>query len=160
MKKGCLCNINVWRRKSGNSMEGFYSPLSCISRSFRPECSFDRKESRIPVYRLLIFSSHSPAPGKRNGFCRFVKNMITHRKSTDTIHIQHEPAFPDDKSRVDAGFSCDLALPPDSERPAILTGSDTIRVFVVPFDSMKKAAPHGLLFFIVKTPDWSHTYAR
>jgi len=39
--------------------------------------------------------------------------MITHRKSTDTIHIQHEPAFPDDKSRVDAGFSCDLALPPD-----------------------------------------------
>ena len=160
MKKGCLCNINVWRRKSGNSMEGFYSPLSCISRSFRPECSFDRKESRIPVYRLLIFSSHSPAPGKRNGFCRFVKNMITHRKSTDTIHIQHEPAFPDDKSRVDAGFSCDLALPPDSERPAILTGSDTIRVFVVPFDSMKKAAPHGLLFFIVKTPDWAHTYAR
>ena len=101
-----------------------------------------------------------PAPGKQNGFCRFVKNMITHRKSTDTIHIQHEPAFPDDKSRVDAGFSCDLALPPDSERPAILTGSDTIRVFVVPFDSMKKAAPHGLLFFIVKTPDWSHTYAR
>ena len=136
------------------------SHLSCISRIFRPECSFDRKESRIPVYRLLIFSSRSPAPGKRNGFCRFVKNMITHRKSTDTIHIQHEPAFPDDKSRVDAGFSCDLALPPDSERPAILTGSDTIRVFVLPFDSMKKAAPHGLLFFIVKTPDWSHTYAR
>ena len=95
------------------SMEGFYSPLSCISRSFRPECSFDRKESRIPVYRLPIFPSRSPAPGKRNGFCRFVKNMITHRKSTDTIHIQHEPAFPDDKSRVDAGFSCDLALPPD-----------------------------------------------
>ena len=113
VKKGCLCNINVWRRKSGNSMEGFYSPLSCISRSFRPECSFDRKESRIPVYRLPIFSSLSPAPGKRNGFCRFVKNMITHRKSTDTIHIQHELAFPDDKSRVDAGFSCDLALPPD-----------------------------------------------
>ena len=113
VKKGCLCNINVWRRKSGNSMEGFYSPLSCISRSFRPECSFDRKRSRIPVYRLPIFPSRSPAPGKRNGFCRFVKNMITHRKSTDTIHIQHEPAFPDDKSRVDAGFSCDLALPPD-----------------------------------------------
>ena len=136
------------------------SHLSCISRIFRPECSFDRKESRIPVYRLLIFSSRSPAPGKRNGFCRFVKNMITNRKSTDTIHIQHEPAFPDDKSRVDAGFSCDLALPPDSERPAILTGSDTIRVFVLFFDSTKKAAPHGAAFFIVKTPDWSHTYAR
>ena len=113
------------------------------------------------LYTGSRFSPPAPlAPGKRNGFCRFVKNMITHRKSTDTIHIQHEPAFPDDKSRVDAGFSCDLALPPDSERLAILTGSDTIRVFVLPFDSMKKAALHGLLFFIVKTPDWSHTYAR
>ncbi len=78
----------------------------------------------------------------------------------DTIHIQHEPAFPDDKSRVDAGFSCDLALPPDSERPAILNGLDTIRVFVLPFDSMKKQPLMELLFFIVKTPDWSHTYAR
>ena len=113
------------------------------------------------LYTGSRFSPPAPlAPGKRNGFCRFVKNMITHRKSTDTIHIQHEPAFPDDKSRVDAGFSCDLALPPDSERLAILTGSDTIRVFVLPFDSMKKAAPHGAAFFIVKTPDWSHTYAR
>ena len=28
--------------------------------------------------------------------------------------LQHEPAFPDDKSRVDAGFSYGLALPPDS----------------------------------------------
>ena len=27
--------------------------------------------------------------------------------------LQHEPAFPDDKSRVDAGFSYGLALPPD-----------------------------------------------
>ena len=36
-----------------------------------------------------------------------------------------------------------LPLP---RKPAILTGSDTIRVFVVPFDSMKKAAPYGLLF--------------
>ena len=26
VKKGCLCNINVWRRKSGNSMEGFSVP--------------------------------------------------------------------------------------------------------------------------------------
>ncbi len=52
--------------------------------------------------------------------------------------MQHELAFPDDKSRVDAGFSYGLALPPDSERPAILTGTDTIRVFVLPFDNTKK----------------------
>ena len=127
--------------------------LSCISRIFRPECSFDRKKSRIPVYRLPIFPSRSPAPGKRNGFCRFVKSMTTNQKHG--YHpLQHEPAFPDDKSRVDAGFSCDLALPPDSERPAILTGMDTIRVFVLPFDSMKKKQPlMELLFFIVKTPE-------
>ena len=42
VKKGCLCNINVWRRKSGNSMEGFSSRLPCISRIFRPECIFGR----------------------------------------------------------------------------------------------------------------------
>ena len=64
--------------------------------------------------------------------------------------LQHEPAFPDDKSRVDAGFSCDLALPPDSERPAILTGSDTIRVFVLPFDSMEKSSPSWTAFFHCK----------
>ena len=103
------------------------------------------------LYTGSRFSPPAPlAPGKRNGFCRFVKNMITHRKSTDTIHIQHEPAFPDDKSRVDAGFSCDLALPPDSERPAILTGTDTIRVFVLPFDSMEKSSPSWTAFFHCK----------
>ena len=32
--------------------------------------------------------------------------------------------------------------------------------FCAVFGSMKKAVPHGLLFFIIKTPDWSHTYAR
>ena len=93
-----------------------------------------------------FFSPASPAPGKRNGFCRFVKNMITHRKSTDTIHIQHEPAFPDDKSRVDAGFSCDLALPPDSERPAILTGMDTIRVFVLSLSTQKSSLSWSCFF--------------
>ena len=63
------------------------------------------------LYTGSRFSPPAPlAPGKRNGFCRFVKNMITHRKSTDTIHIQHEPAFPDDKSRVDAGLSCMLSV--------------------------------------------------
>ena len=65
--------------------------------------------------------------------------------------MQHEPAFPNDKSRVDVGFSYGLALPPDSERPAILTGTDTIRVFVLPFDNMKKKQPlMELLFFHCK----------
>ena len=133
MKKGCLCNINVWRRKSGNSMEGFYSPLSCISRSFRPECSFDRKRSRIPVYRLPIFSSRSPAPGKRNGFCRFVKNMITHRKSTDTIPCSMSPHSRTTSSRWLQDFPVCSALTPDSERPAILSGTDLYPCFCAAF---------------------------
>ena len=119
-----LCNINVWRRKSGNSMEGFYSPLSCISRSFRPECSFDRKKSKIPVYRLLIFSSRSPGAGEAKRILQIRKKYDNPSQKHGYHPLQHEPAFPDDKSRVDAGFSCDLALPPDSERPAILSGRD------------------------------------
>ena len=43
--------------------------------------------------------------------------------------LQHEPAFPDDKSKVDAGFSYVLALPPDSERPAILSDADLYPCF-------------------------------
>ena len=119
---------------------GFYVPTCHVCREYSGRnAALAAGKSRIPVYRLLIFYSHSPAPGKRNGFCRFVKNMITHRKSTDTIHIQHEPAFPDDKSRVDAGFSCDLALPPDSERPAILSGTDLYPCFcAVFFMTLKK----------------------
>ena len=79
--------------------------------------------------------------------------------------LQHEPAFPDDKSRVDAGFSCDLALPPDSERPAILTGMDTIRVFVLSsFHTQKRYEEMidipSCLFSTVKTPDSSHADAR
>ena len=87
------------------------------------------------------------APGKRNGFCRFVKSIITNRKSTDTIHIQHEPAFPDDKSRVDAGFSYGLALPPDSERPAILSGTDLYPCFCAVFFITKKpgASPRPMI---------------
>ena len=63
VKKGCLCNINVWRRKSGNSMEGFYSHLSCISRIFRPECSFDREETMNPCIQP--------------GFPRYVTSHLT-----------------------------------------------------------------------------------
>ena len=57
-----LCNINVWRRKSGNSMEGFCSHLSCISRIFRPECSFDKKGRHESLYRLPIPLLDFPGP--------------------------------------------------------------------------------------------------
>ena len=46
--------------------------------------------------------------------------------------MQHEPAFPDDKFKVAAGspLPVRLALTPDSERPAILTGTDPVSVFL------------------------------
>ena len=127
-----LCNINVWRRKSGNSMEGFYSHLSCISRIFRPECSFDRKESRIPVYRLPIFPSRSPAPGKRNGFCRFVKKY-DNIKNTDTIPCSMSPHSRTTRAGWLQDFPVCSALPPDSERHAISPGTDLCPCFCVVF---------------------------
>ena len=77
-----LCNINVWRRKSGNSMEGFNSYLSCISRIFRPECSFDKKDAMNPCIQTLDFPPRLPgAQGNRNGFCRFLKKLHNQSKT-------------------------------------------------------------------------------
>ena len=109
-------------------------PLCHVYRDHSGRNAALTERNQESLYTGSRFSPPAPlAPGKRNGFCRFVKNMITHRKSTDTIHIQHEPAFPDDKSRVDAGLSCGLALPPDSKRPAILTGTDRYPCFYTAF---------------------------
>ena len=77
-----LCNINVWRRKSGNSMEGFFSNLPCISRIFRPECSFDRKDTMSPCIQVPDFPPRFPgAQGRRNEFCRFVKKLHNQSKT-------------------------------------------------------------------------------
>ena len=53
-------------------------------------------------------------------------------KTRITLRLQHEPAFPDDKFKVAAGspLPVRLALTPDSERPAILTGTDPVSVFL------------------------------
>gem|GEM_PF-4734150 len=42
---GCLCNINVWRRKSGSSMEGFYFLICHVYREYsgRNAALADRK---------------------------------------------------------------------------------------------------------------------
>ena len=141
VKKGCLCNINVWRRKSGNSMEGFYSHLSCISRIFRPECSFDRKEAMNPCTGFRFLSPMSRGPGTWERILQIRKKASQPIKNTDYHPLQHEPAFPDDKSRVAAGFSCSLALPPDSERPAILSGTDLYPCFCAVFFITLKKGP-------------------
>ena len=116
-----LCNINVWRRKSGNSMEGFYSHLSCISRIFRPECSFGKRKTTNPCIQVPDFPPRLPgAQGSRNGFCRFVKKYDN--KTKHGYHpLQHESA--------------------------ILYGMDLYPCFCAAF-LQKKSAPQGADFFI------------
>ena len=123
VKKGCLCNINVWRRKSGNSMEGFYSHLSCISRIFRPECSFGRRKTTNPCIQVPGFPPRLPgARRRRNGFCRFVKKYDTKTKNTDTI-------------------LCSMSLPYCGARICI-------RVFVLSF-YRKNQTPRELIFLFI-----------
>ena len=86
VKKGCLCNINVWRRKSGNSMEGFYSHLSCISRIFRPECSFGRRKTTNPCIQVPSFPPRLPGgTGKPERILQIRKKASQPIKNTDTI---------------------------------------------------------------------------
>ena len=138
VKKGCLCNINVWRRKSGNSMEGFYSCLPCISRIFRPECSFDREETMNPCIQASDFSPPCPgAQGRGNGFCRFVKKY-DNIKNTDTIPCSMSPHSRTTSSRWLQVFPVCLALTPDFERPAILSGTDLYPCFYAVFSQHSK----------------------
>ena len=130
VKKRGLCNINVWRRKSGNSMEGFFSHLSCISRIFRPECSFDRQEAMNPCIQASDFSPPCPgAQGRGNEFCRFVKKLHNQSKTRITILCSMSPHSRTTSSRRLQDFPVCSALAPDSERPAILSGTDLYPCF-------------------------------
>ena len=131
-------------------MEGFYFPSVMYIAIIPAEMQLCQKEIKNPCIQAPDFPLPLPGAGEAKRILQIRKRYDNPSQNHGYHPLQHEPAFPDDKSRVDAGFSCDLALPPDSERPAILTGSDTIRVFVLPFDSMKKAAPHGAAFFHCK----------
>ena len=112
-KEGLMQYKCMEREKRTLSMEEFYFPSVMYIAIIPAGIQLWQKGIKNPCIQAPDFPLPLPGAGKRNEFCRFVKNMITHRKSTDTTHIQHEPAFPDNKSRIDAGFSCDLALPPD-----------------------------------------------
>ena len=59
-----LCNINVWRRKSGNSMEGFFHLCHVCREYSGRNAALAAGKSRIPVYRLLIFLHYFPGPGE------------------------------------------------------------------------------------------------
>ena len=126
----CLFNINVWRRKSGNSMEGFYSHLSCISRIFRPECSFDRQEAMNPCTGFRFLSPISRGPGKPERILQIRKKASQSIKNTDTIPCSMSPHSRTTSSRRLQDFPVCSALAPDSERPAILTRTGSVSVFL------------------------------
>ena len=93
---------------------GFYVPICHVCREYSGRnAALAAGKSRIPVYRLLIFPSRSPGAGKTKRILQIRKKYDNPSQKHGYHPLQHEPAFPDDKSRVDAGFSCGLALPPD-----------------------------------------------
>ena len=92
-KKGVLMQYKCMEKEiSELSMEGFYFPhLPCISRIFRPECSFGREEAMNPCIQALdIFPRRPGAQGRQNEFCRFVKKY-DNIKNTDTIPCSMSP---------------------------------------------------------------------
>ena len=91
-------------------MEGFYSHLSCISRIFRPECSFDRQESHESLYRLPISLPHVPGPRDVGTDSADSQRSMTTKQKHGYHPLQHEPAFPDDKFKAAAGLSCMLSV--------------------------------------------------
>ena len=67
-------------------MEGFYFPSVMYIAMIPAGMQLCQKEIKNLCIQAPDFPPPAlPAPGKQNGFCRFVKDMITHRKSTDTI---------------------------------------------------------------------------
>ena len=124
------------------SMEGFYFPhLPCISRIFRPEYSSGREEAMNPCIQAPdIFPQRPGAQGRQNEFCRFVKKY-DHIKNTDTIPCSMSPHSRTTSSRRLQDFPVCSALAPDSERPAILTGTGSVSVFLCCLFTTRKKQP-------------------
>ena len=100
--------------------------LPCISRIFRPECSFGREESM----NLCIQISRFPLSGSQGALRaeRILQNTLNHDNQAKA-RISSHPAWARIPGRQVQGCcrkspSCSPALTPDSERPAILTGTD------------------------------------
>ena len=139
-------------------MEGFYFPhLPCISRIFRPEYSSGREEAMNPCIQAPdIFPQRPGAQGRQNEFCRFVKKY-DHIKNTDTIPCSMSPHSRTTSSRRLQDFPVCSALAPDSERPAILTGTDLYPCFCAVFYSSIKGGEEIIIssppFFCTRNPD-------
>ena len=103
-------------------MEGFYSHLSCISRIFRPECSFGRRKTTNPCIQVPDFPPRLPGgTGKPERILQIRKKASQPIKNTDTI-------------------LCSMSLPYCGARICI-------RVFVLPF-YRKNQPPRELIFYL------------
>ena len=109
------------------SMEGFYFLICLVYREYSGRNAVLAERNQwISVYRFPAFPSPAPrAPWEQNGFCRIRLKHDNQAKARISSH----PAWARIPGRQVQGCcrkspSCSPALTPDSERPAILTGTD------------------------------------
>ena len=72
-----------------------------------------QKGIKNPCIQAPDFPLPLPGAGEAKRILQIRKKYDNPSQKHGYHPLQHEPAFPDDKSRVDAGFSYGLALPPD-----------------------------------------------
>ena len=100
---------------------------------------------RVPVYRFLISLPDFPGPREIGTDSADSKKHDHQTKNTDTIPPSMNPHSRTTSSRRLQDFPVCSALAPDSERPAILSGTDTIRVFVLSFLRQKRGCEERFL---------------
>ena len=126
VKKDPLCNINVWRGER-NFLRELWKWISFQKPSDHP-CRMGQKGMKSSRWSWKISRPPRNPPRRLE-----ITEAIPMTKTRIYIHIQHEPAFPDDKFRVAAGS----LLPAVQRWRLILRGPQywltriTIRVFVV-----------------------------
>ena len=99
-------------RQSRNlSMEGFHFPFCYAHREYSGRNAALAEGNKESLYTdFLLPLSGSPGAWKAKRILQIRKKYDNQSQKHGYHPLQHEPVFPDDKSRVGAGFSCDLAL--------------------------------------------------
>ena len=91
-EKGVLMQYKCMEKEIRKLHGRILFPICHVYRDHSGRNAALTERNQESLYTGSRFSPPAPlAPGKRNGFCRFVKNMITHRKSTDTIPCSMSP---------------------------------------------------------------------
>ena len=91
-------------------MEGFYFPSVMYIAIIPAEMQLCQKEIKNPCIQAPDFPLPLPGAGEAKRILQIRKKYDNPSQKHGYHPLQHEPVFPDDKSRVGAGFSCDLAL--------------------------------------------------